>query len=373
MGAKVVGDREFDSLIPLLRDRGYDVIGPTIRNGTIVLDHLEEASDLPIGWTDRQEKGSYAIEERGDDAYFGYTVGPRTFKRWLFPPRQTILTIEHAETGLRFRPEPPTEERYAFFGIRACELAAIAIQDRVFADEAFADPHYVDRRRSSFAVGVNCAVAGATCFCDSMGTGPECTSGYDIVVTEIVSGDRHEFVLESAGVEGNEIVEAMEGRPMTPADRKEVHSIIAETTSHMGRSMPAGETYGLLTENLEHPIWDAIADRCLNCTNCTLVCPTCFCSTMEDLTDLDGTATRTRRWDSCFNREFTYLHGHAVRFTTKSRYRQWMTHKLAYWHDQFGTSGCVGCGRCITWCPAGIDITEEIAELRATTPEGVNA
>ena len=369
MGAKVVGDSEFDSLIPLLQDRGYEVIGPTIEDDTIVLGCLDSAADLPIGWTDRQEKGTYSLERRNDRAYFGYTVGPRTFKRWLFPPRQTILTIEHAETGLSFHPEPPATDRFAFVGVRACELAAIAIQDRVFAEDAFADPHYVERRKNSFSVGVNCAVAGATCFCTSMGTGPECTTGYDIVVTEIVSGERHEFVVESGSEEGEEIVEALEGRPTTPADRKEVRSIVAETSEHMGRTMPADKTYDLLTEHLEHPIWDAIAERCLNCTNCTLVCPTCFCSTMEDLTDLDGTAVRRRRWDSCFNREFTFLHGHAVRFTTKSRYRQWMTHKLAYWYDQFGSSGCVGCGRCITWCPAGIDITEEIAQLQSQTRE----
>ncbi len=116
-------------------------------------------------------------------------------------------------------------------------------------------------------------------------------------------------------------------------------------------------------ENLDHPIWDDIAARCLACTNCTLVCPTCFCSTVEDATDLLGTATRTRRWDSCFSSDFSNLHGHPVRSSTRSKYRQWMTHKLSYWYDQFGMSGCVGCGRCITWCPVAIDITAEMAQL----------
>ncbi|MDJ0790640.1 MAG: 4Fe-4S dicluster domain-containing protein [Acidimicrobiia bacterium] len=371
MASKVVGVREFDSLIPLLRDRGYDVIGPTVDEGTIVLDHVATSADLPIGWTDHHDKGTYSLDKRADEAYFGYAVGPRTFKRWLYPPRQTILTIEHAETGLVFKPEPTADERYAFVGVRACEIAAMEIQDRVFAHDAFADPHYVERRARSLIVGVNCAVAGETCFCDSMGTGPECTAGYDLVITEVVSGERHEFIVESGTDEGETILTELDGRPTTPADRKEVRTIIEDTAASMTRTMPKDETYSLLTENLEHPIWDSIAERCLNCTNCTLVCPTCFCSTMEDMTDLDGRAVRKRRWDSCFNREFTFLHGHAVRFTTKSRYRQWMTHKLAYWYDQFGTSGCVGCGRCITWCPAKIDITEEIAHLAEQTREEV--
>ena len=122
----------------------------------------------------------------------------------------------------------------------------------------------------------------------------------------------------------------------------------------------------LLYRNLEHPRWEDVARRCLSCTNCTLVCPTCFCTTVEDATDLSGGhAERRRRWDSCFSMDFSYIHGGYIRPSVKARYRQWMTHKLATWIDQFGTSGCVGCGRCITWCPVGIDITAEVKAIRA--------
>ena len=124
----------------------------------------------------------------------------------------------------------------------------------------------------------------------------------------------------------------------------------------------------LLLSNLNSAHWEDVAQRCLSCTNCTMVCPTCFCSTTEDVAALDSSgATRSRRWDSCFTWEFSTLHGSPVRTTTRARYRQWMTHKLASWYDQFGTSGCVGCGRCITWCPVGIDITEETALIRSET------
>ena len=125
----------------------------------------------------------------------------------------------------------------------------------------------------------------------------------------------------------------------------------------------------LLYDNLEHPRWSDTAGRCLSCGNCTMVCPTCFCSTVEDVTDVSGTqAERVRHWDSCFTSEHSYIHGGATRVTTKARYRQWLTHKLASWIDQFGTSGCVGCGRCITWCPVGIDITEEVRVIRDGEP-----
>ena len=136
-----------------------------------------------------------------------------------------------------------------------------------------------------------------------------------------------------------------------------------------GRPLGRRDTFELkelLYANAESPIWDAVAERCLSCTNCTAVCPTCFCTSVEDVTDLSGdVAGRERVWDSCFNADFSYIHGGTVRGSTRSRYRQWMTHKLGSWIDQFGMSGCVGCGRCITWCPAAIDITEEAAALRA--------
>ncbi|NJL33712.1 MAG: sulfite reductase subunit A, partial [Chloroflexaceae bacterium] len=123
----------------------------------------------------------------------------------------------------------------------------------------------------------------------------------------------------------------------------------------------------LLKHNLEHKRWEQVAERCLSCANCTMVCPTCFCSTVEDTTALDGShAERWRKWDSCFTVDFSFIHGGTVRRETRTRYRQWMTHKLAAWIDQFGTSGCVGCGRCIVWCPVGIDITAEIAAMRAS-------
>ena len=122
----------------------------------------------------------------------------------------------------------------------------------------------------------------------------------------------------------------------------------------------------LLRRNLEHRAWSRVAERCLGCANCTMVCPTCFCATVEDTTDLSGAiAERRRKWDSCFTCEFSSIHGGSIRRSGAARYRQWMTHKLSSWWQQFETSGCVGCGRCIVWCPVGIDITEEAHAIAA--------
>jgi ferredoxin len=148
---------------------------------------------------------------------------------------------------------------------------------------------------------------------------------------------------------------------------------VEHAAMHMGRHLETDGLPELLKDQLEHPQWDDIAKRCLACANCTMVCPTCFCSTVEDITDLTGEhAERWRRWDSCFSTDFTKIAGGNIRMSTKTRYRQWMTHKLSNWLDQFGTFGCVGCGRCITWCPAGIDITAEAAVMRESSMATTN-
>jgi ferredoxin len=246
--------------------------------------------------------------------------------------------------------------------VRACDLHAVAIQDRVFLEGGHVEPDYAARRRDAFFVAVNCARAGGTCFCVSMDTGPRVTEGFDLALTELDG----RFVVEAGSERGEDVLAALECAPATDDDVREALEQSERTAASMGRALETDGLRELLQDNRDHPRWAEVADRCLSCGNCTMVCPTCFCSTVEDTTDLAGeNAERTRLWDSCFTLEHSYMHGGSVRRSASSRYRQWMTHKLSTWIDQFGTSGCVGCGRCITWCPVAIDITEEAAAIRA--------
>ena len=362
----VIPRSDFDTLMLALVAAGYTIVGPTVAQGAITYDRIERVEDLPIGWADEQAPGVYRLARREDGALFGYAVGQKSWKSYLYPPKSTLFTVTRTDGSWQFAPGEVPDVRYAMLGVRACELAAIDIQDRVFLFPGHPDRVYQTFRRDLFTIGVNCGVAGGTCFCVSMETGPRCESGYDLVLTELLDWGRHEFVLEAGSEAGEVILEQLPGRPATDQDLVRVDEVVERTASRMGRSMNTDGIKQLLYDNLEHPRWDEVADRCLACTNCTLVCPTCFCSTVEDSVTLDGSeATRTRRWDSCFNLDFSALHGVPVRESRKARYRQWMTHKLATWYDQFGSSGCVGCGRCITWCPVGIDITEEVAAIRS--------
>ncbi len=361
----VITPEGLGGLIDGLRADGYRVVGPTLRDGAIIYDDIETIADLPAGWTDEQDGGHYRVRRREDAALFGYNVGPHAWKRFLHPPLLRLWRAERNADGVAIADTSDSAERYAFLAVRSCELHAITIQDRVFLQGPYVDPHYRARREGAFIISVNCGDAGGTCFCTSMKTGPKAQDGFDLSITELLAADRHEFLVEIGSERGAALLATVPNRPPELEHTAMAADAIARAEGNQGRHMRSDDVRELLQANLEHPRWDDVAKRCLTCGNCTMVCPTCFCTSVWDENDLaTGAAERKRRWDSCFTMDFSYIHGGSVRSTPRSRYRQWMTHKLANWVDQFGTSGCVGCGRCITWCPVGIDITEEVRAIR---------
>lgn len=369
----VISRSALDVLLNSLRQRGYQLIGPTVRDQAILYDEIRGTQDLPIGVGDEQSGGRYRLRRRNDQALFGYVVGPQSWKKYLFPPRQRLLQITRNGGSLEFQPQPHDSPRLALIGVRACELAAIEVQDRVFSHGPFADARYQARRRNLFIIAVNCGSPAATCFCTSMDTGPRAKQGFDLALTEILDEQRHEFLVEVGSDAGRDVLATAPFREATAQDRLAADHVVNEAARAITRRLDRQGARELLHNNYENSHWDEVAARCLSCANCTMVCPTCFCSNVEDSSDLSGDhAERWRTWDSCFTSDFSYIVGGSVRPSTKSRYRQWLTHKLSTWHDQFGTSGCVGCGRCITWCPVGIDLTEEIPALQrqaaAATP-----
>jgi sulfhydrogenase subunit beta (sulfur reductase) len=368
VGELVSMDRQqLDGLLDALRRRKFRLVGPTLRDGAVAYDDIASSADLPAGWTDEQDGGTYRLKKRDDDALFGYNVGPQSWKRNLFPPSSLLWRGRKDGAGATMAPADQPTERLAFIGVRSCELHAIAIQDRVFMGGDHVDPIYAARRDGVFIVVVNCGQAGGTCFCVSMETGPKASSGFDLALTELLEDRAHGFLVEIGTERGAEVMTEVVHRPAETEEIEAADRIIERTAASMGRRMDTEGIKGLLYANFEHPRWDDVAGRCLACANCTMVCPTCFCFSVEDVTDLAGEEMeRHRLWDSCFTVDHSYIHGGSVRVSNRSRYRQWMTHKLATWIDQFGTSGCVGCGRCITWCPVGIDITEEVAAIRAS-------
>lgn len=354
---------ELDELIRLLAKAGYEVIGPVVRDGAIVYEPVTNLADLPAGWTDEQEAGHYRLKRRADRALFGFNVGPQSWKKFLHPPEVKLFSADRGNGAMRISAAENSGPRYAFLGVRGCELAAIGIQDRVLTRDQFADPIYSQRRAHLFIVAVQCTQAAPTCFCHSVAPWSH-VIGSDLSLTELLDHQGHRFVVQVGSERGRQILNELHHEPASKEDCELARAAANHAGAQQTRHLDTREIKDLLLQNYDHPRWDEIAQRCLTCANCTMVCPTCFCTTVEDTSDLTGDhAERWRRWDSCFTLNFTYIHGGSVRTSPKARYRQWLTHKFTSWIDQFGTPGCVGCGRCITWCPAGIDLTRELKAL----------
>ncbi len=351
----------FNAILSRLREKGYETIGPRVKNDTLIYAPIEGVDDLPRGYITEQDAAHFRLTYTGHSRYFDAIPGAQSWKQYLFPPKSEIFALRKANNRWETSTPETKAPAYAFIGVRPCELAAIQIQDKAFLRSDFNDPIYRARRERVFILSVNCMYPAGTCFCVSMGTGPRAKDGFDLSLTEL----EDVFLLTI----GSEVARnLLDGIPFELASAfllRNADQGLERAASQMGRKLDISNLPDLILNNLDHPHWQEVGARCLSCTNCTQVCPTCFCWDATDEMSLDGKEThRERVWDSCFNPGYSYQAGGNTRPTIRSRYRQWLSHKLGTWKQQYGTLGCVGCGRCITWCPAEIDLTKEIPMLQ---------
>ncbi len=358
---------QFDKLLQSLQKMGYLTIGPKILDDALIYSPISALADLPQGYISEQDAGSYRVVNTGHTRYFDITPGAKTWKEFLFPPRTTLFTVKKNSNGWVVEKEDYQGKPYALIGVRACELAAIHIQDKVFLRKDCSDPIYRANRQEAFILSVDCLHPGDTCFCYSMGTGPKNSVGFDINIIELDDV----FLVEIGSEAGRMLIGELQFTPASDFLLQAAKLWLDEACSQMGRELLNPQNLpSILLDSLDHPQWEDVAKRCLSCASCTQVCPTCFCWDIHEKPDLTSSSSqRVRVWDSCFNPDYSYISGGNTRPNTMSRYRQWLIHKFASWYHQFEVIGCVGCGRCITWCPAGIDITKEIAAITKETVE----
>ena len=344
-------------LLNTLQDQGYTCVGPQVIDGAILFDEIQSVDQLPRGITDEQQAGSYTLNHSHSSKYFEWANGPQAIKPLVFTPKEKLWSSTQSVDGeISFSVAKQQTKKLAVIGARACDVAALKIHDQHFLQQQFVDPYYKARRENLLIVAVNCSHPASTCFCHSTGDGPFVSDSFDIALTELQNG----FLIEAQSPQGNKIIAALSLQNGTQEQLEESEKIKTRA-SKQNRALPKLDIKTRLFDELENENWHSIATKCLSCGNCTAVCPTCFCHSENEAPELDGSSsTHYREWDSCFGQGHSYIHGIPIRSETSQRYRQWLTHKFASWHDQYGRSGCVGCGRCITWCPVGIDVIESI-------------
>ncbi len=361
---------DLQKLIDSLISGGYECIGPQVRDGTIVYAPLHSCAQLPRGISDQQSPGHYRLVESTSGRYFDWANGPQAIKPYAFTPRESLWhSSRNAEDNIHFSQAVPEVKATAIFGARACDIAALKLQDQHFLHSSPIDPAYQARREQLLIIAVNCRKPADTCFCYSTGDGPFINDSHsditDIILTELDDG----FLIQACSTQGESMLQTL---PLNTAttEQLEQHISIHQSACEQSRKLPDADIKTELFNRLDHTAWNDIAARCLSCGNCTSVCPSCFCFSEQDNPSLDGnTVEHFREWDSCFTQGHSYIHGITIRADTEQRYRQWLTHKFSGWIDQYGRSGCVGCGRCISWCPVGIDVIESIEQVLEMTDE----
>ena len=352
---------QLEALFDQLKAAGYSVIAPMVVDGAVLYRESTTVTTLPQGIMDEQRPGHYRLHTSHTPQRFSWSSGLQGIKSVLFPPEEPLWQAKKSGDGnVQFSAIEAASEPTALFGVRSCDLAAIALMDRHFLREGAEDPWYRQRRSNLLLITVSCHYASESCFCASTQTGPEPLQGYDLRLDELEDG----YLIQAGSDRGAALLAPLSFAAASDEQLACAAAQLVVVKARQQRALASPDFRAHLPTQPESPIWEEIAERCLACGNCTAVCPTCFCHREEEAATLDlEQSTHQRVWDSCFSDGHSELHGIPVRAGHRERYRQWMTHKLAGWHDQFGESGCVGCGRCITWCPAGIDFVAEASRL----------
>jgi ferredoxin len=350
-----------DQLIHYLTNQGFQVKAPTIRDNAVVYDDIDGAYELPWGYIDKQEPANYKVTKTDKKAAFAWSLPAHSVKPMLFEEKEAVWKVNRNQDGKLIFEPCLNQKRYAILGVRPCDLRAIEIQDKVFIDNTYQDIRYKIRRESAFIIAANCTTCHSNCFCVALGGSPHADSGFDLAMTEIDGG----FVIECGSAKGLEAITALQLHLPTELQINMAKEKVDQVRGMQTKSLPPiANVEKALANAYHHPRWQDVAQRCLSCGSCTHACPTCFCHTEKDEPSLDGkTSQHTREWSSCFSLDHSYTHGQLYRDQPEHRYRQWLIHKFSSWREQFKTKGCVGCGRCITWCPVKIDVTEEIRAI----------
>ncbi len=279
----------------------------------------------------------------------------------LFPQCETMFRFETGQPG---KVEEPAEiEPQIVLGLRPCDAAGIAVLDKFFSGQGETDTYYQRRRDRTALVGVSCNAPADTCFCSAVGGSPAGTRGIDLLLTDLGG----KLLAEPLTDKGAALVKGMPDASAVDLAKKA--ELAGKAAAAMAERINTQELKRLLDSADSHPLWEELSLPCVNCGACTFVCPTCHCFDITDETR-KGKGARLRVWDTCQSCSYSqHASGHNPRQTPAARFRNRTMDKFRYTVDMIGEVSCVGCGRCVRECPAGIDIRETVGKLTAVLPE----
>lgn len=298
---------------------------------------------------------SFAFEaiDSFDDIVLDYPTTLTSLKKYYLPPRETLFEYDMADGVTDYRMEVRPR---VLFGAHACDINAINALNLVFEDPRYPDPYYEAHKKATMIVGISC-MPGDSCFCHLLDAG-EVRSGYDLFLADI--GGR--YLVSIGSVEGADILEAAcDPREATDEDRRAFRDYTHRRQRAFNEDIPSVQEIPMLMDAFHSDdFWEELGSRCLNCTACSSVCPTCYCFDIRDVLDPSGkTGRRERVWDACTSPQFALVTGgHNFRPGPRERVRHRMYHKLNGFNAKHGRYLCVGCGRCVKACKADISPIE---------------
>jgi Pyruvate/2-oxoacid:ferredoxin oxidoreductase delta subunit len=292
-------------------------------------------------------------------------------KEFLFPRSEALYRYTFKGDAVEIEDPQGPERPQVLFAVRSCDASGLARLDEIFLSGR-KDPLYAARREATTVVTAGCAAADPECFCTAVGGSPVGEEGSDLRL--VPEGDG--WLLEVLSNKGEALVgEYAESWTEAPKDHaKRVAAMEREVSEQIARNPVPKEWSAVLEAGFESPSWDRLAEHCLGCSICAYVCPSCSCFDMNH----DANAwcgEQCRSWDACTFGLFTlHASGHNPRTTRGERYRQRVLHKFSFTGEDEDHFRCVGCGRCVALCPAGLDISEIVtAAAAAIQEEGADA
>lgn len=335
----VIAKENFKAFINLLLKK-YRLIGPTQVDG--------------------DER--YAIVKSPHDLKLNQRNSRLSPKAIFFPQTEPLFYFDETSNDVNISEDndESVQTLTLIIGLRPCDALAISLLDRVFKENEPRDPYYTKRRQSTRIITLVCCQVQPTCFCTAVGCGPDAATGSDILCYELPG----RYLLKAQSPEGDELMDAVSDflTPVTRNDREDARLIIADVKSRIEKDLDVNEMQKKL-EDFNASWWEQFYDKCLGCGICTYLCPTCHCFDISDEVVKDH-GRRVRTWDSCQFPLFTlHASGHNPRPSKKERVRQRIMHKFSYTSKYYGSVFCVGCGRCILYCPVNMDIRKIIKQI----------